>query len=81
MGTLTANINPLAQSVTFTDNEMSVRLVDGRTLTVPLAWFPLLAGASNEQLHNYQILGDGEGIHWPDLDEDLSVKGLLLGNH
>jgi len=81
LGTLTANINPLAQSVTFTDNEMSVRLVDGRTLTVPLAWFPLLAGASNEQLHNYQILGDGEGIHWPDLDEDLSVKGLLLGNH
>lgn len=81
MGTLAVDLKPLAQEVHFTDNEMSVLLVDGRTISVPLLWFPALLNATSEQLENYEILGDGEGVHWPDLDEDLSVSGLLLGTH
>ena len=56
-------------------------LVDGRTISVPLVWFPRLAKASKEQLNNWEILGNGEGIHWPDVDEDLSAQGLLQGTH
>ncbi|MBN1592115.1 MAG: DUF2442 domain-containing protein [Candidatus Coatesbacteria bacterium] len=70
-----------AQEIRFTDDELIVSLVDGRTISVPLVWFPRLAGASKEQLANYELLGDGDGIHWPDLDEDLSVAGLLRGSH
>ncbi len=70
---------PLAQHIEFTDDELVVSLVDGRTITVPLVWFPRLAAATTVQLRNYELLGDGEGIHWPDVDEDLSVEGLLLG--
>ena len=68
---------PLAASVTFGEHDIVVSLVDGRTLSVPLAWFPRLAKATREQLVNFELLGDGDGIHWPDLDEDLSVEGLL----
>lgn len=68
---------PLAVAVTFAADEMIVSLADGRRLSVPLAWFPSLAKATPDQLNNYELLGDGEGIHWPDLDEDLSVDGLL----
>ena len=60
---------------------MVVSLVDGRTVSVPLVWFPRLAAATSEQRKNYELLGDGEGIHWPDIDEDLSVDGLLKGTH
>lgn len=72
---------PLAEQVEFTKDELVVWLVDGRTVTIPLVWFPRLASATTEQLHKYEILGDGEGIHWPDIDEDLNVEGLLLGTH
>jgi len=58
---------------------MIVSLVDGRTITVPLLWFPRLVSANQKQLANYELLGDGEGIHWPDVDEDISVAGLLRG--
>ncbi len=68
---------PLAIEVSCDADELVVRLVDGRRLAVPLEWFPRLAKATREQLKNYELLGDGEGIHWPDLDEDLSVAGLL----
>ncbi|MCD6326375.1 DUF2442 domain-containing protein [bacterium] len=71
----------LAQEARFTEDDMVVRLVDGRTVSVPLEWFPRLAKATREQLEHYEILGDGEGIHWPDVDEDLSVEGLLRGSH
>ena len=81
MGTLAVELKPLAHEVRFTDDEMSVLLVDGRTISVPLTWFPTLSSATKAQLENYEILGDGEGVHWPDLDEDLSVNGLLLGAH
>jgi hypothetical protein len=79
MSTRAVEVSPLAQQVGFTDDELIVSLVDGRTITVPLPWFPRLAGAATAQLRNYEILGDGEGIHWPEIDEDLSVEGLLFG--
>ena len=69
----------LAKSVEFDDVSMSVRLMDGRTLTVPLMWFPTLHQATAEQRSHYEIGGGGVGLHWPELDEDLSVAGLLAG--
>ena len=66
-----------AKKVAFTRSELTVVLADGRRLSVPLAWFPRLLHASPEQLENYELLGEGLGIHWPDLDEDLSVAHLL----
>lgn len=81
MTTLAVEITPLAQEVHFTEDDLIVNLVDGRTVTVPLVWFPRLSQAAPEQLKNYEILGDGEGIHWPDVDEDLSIDGLLRGTH
>ena len=77
MSTQTIEAHALAVEVRFTDDDMVVSLVDGRSISVPLEWFPRLAKATKEQLSNYQILGDGEGIHWPDIDEDLSVERLL----
>ena len=71
---------PLAHDVMFSESELVVRLVDGRVIQVPIIWFPRLAKADRAQLENWELLGDGDGIHWPELDEDLSVKGLLLGN-
>ncbi len=73
--------HPLAQKVEFTADDMVVSLVDGRKVTVPLVWFPRLANATRSQMEKYELLGDGEGIHWPDIDEDLSVAGLLRGSH
>jgi hypothetical protein len=61
------------------DSQLTICLKDGRTPSAPLAWFPRLLNASPEQRSNFQLLGDGEGIHWPDIDEDLSVAGLLRG--
>ncbi len=71
---------PRAKDVRVTDDELIVALLDGRTLSVPIAWFPRLLHATKAQRDNWQLLGDGEGIHWPDIDEDLSVTGLLLGS-
>jgi hypothetical protein len=69
----------LAVAVTATDDALVVDLDDGRTLSVPLAWYPrLLHGAAAERA-NWRLIGRGEGIHWPDLDEDLSTDGLLAG--
>ena len=63
----------------FTDNELSVRLMDGRTISVPLVWYPRLLHATAAQRHNWRVCGGGYGIHWPDIDEDLSTEGLLRG--
>jgi hypothetical protein len=68
-----------AKEVVFTQDELAVLLADGRRVSVPLAWFPRLLHATSEQRSNYEIRGEGQGIHWPDLDEDLSVAGLLKG--
>lgn len=69
---------PRAVSVDAKDGELVVHLEDGRTLTVPLEWFPRLRDATPAQLAAYRLVGQGVGIHWPELDEDLSVRGLLL---
>ncbi len=68
-----------AQAVTVTDDSLTVDLTDGRTLSVPLAWYPRLVHGTPEERNHWRLIGDGEGIHWPDLDEDLSIEGLLLG--
>lgn len=68
-----------ACSVHVTDDVLVVELSDGRTITVPLAWYPRLWYGSPEERMNFEIIGDGEYIHWPDLDEDLSVSGILAG--
>ncbi len=81
MSTLEVELHPHALNVKFTDVTISVELLDGRTISAPLVWFPKLAQAKKEQLKNWELLGDGEGIRWPDLDEDLSVAGLLAGKH
>ena len=65
--------------VEVSEDTLTVQLADGRILSVPLAWYPRLFHASSRQRTNWQILGDGHGIHWPELDEDLSVAGLLRG--
>ena len=68
-----------AQRLNITDDALAVDLADGRTLTVPLAWFPRLAHGTLSERENWRLLGNGEGIHWPDLDEDISVQSLLGG--
>ncbi len=66
-------------NVEITEDELKVDLLDGRTVTVPLAWYPRLLHASPEDRANWKIAGGGFGIHWPDIDEDLSSEGLLRG--
>jgi len=72
-------IRPLARTVVVTDDDLTVSLADGRVITVPLVWFPRLLHAGAASRSKWVLLGDGEGIHWPDADEDLSVEGLLAG--
>lgn len=79
MSTLTIDTEPLATNVTFTDSMFQVSLDDGRELSVPLAWFPRLRDGSPAARLNWRLIGHGEGIHWPDLDEDISVLGLIAG--
>ena len=67
------------KDVNFTEDSLSVDLVDGRTISVPLAWYPRLLHASADQRNNWELCGGGFGIHWPDIDEDLSTEGLLRG--
>ena len=80
MSTSPIELRPLARTVTVSDDELTVHLADGRAITVPLVWFPRLLHATAAARSNWELLGDGEGIHWPDADEDLSVEGLLGGN-
>jgi hypothetical protein len=80
MNTLALRSEPRAEHVHCTDDELVVVLMDGRTLSVPLAWFPCLANASVRQRAKYQLLRNGSGIHWSMLDEDISVSALLAGN-
>lgn len=77
MSTSAVRIEPRAVEVTCTRDALHVRLADGREVTVPLEWFPRLRKASPEQLKRHRLIGDGIGIHWEDLDEDISVEGLL----
>lgn len=80
MSTLAIEIEtPLAETVAVTEDTLSVDLSDGRTILVPLAWFPRLTYATREERNNWELIGKGQGIHWKDIDEDISVEGLLLG--
>ena len=70
---------PRAIEVTVTEHTLSIDLEDGRTISVPIGWYPRLAHATPAERLNFQISGAGYGIHWPDLDEDVGIEGLLLG--
>lgn len=70
---------PKAEDVKITDDTLSVDMSDGRTISVPLEWFPRLVHATLVERNNWRLIGKGHGIHWEDIDEDISVKGLLAG--
>jgi hypothetical protein len=70
---------PKAEDVKVTEDTLSVDLSDGRTISVPLEWFPRLVHATPEERNNWRLIGKGHGIHWEDIDEDISVEGLLAG--
>ena len=73
------SVDERVKHVRFTEDTISVNLMDGRTIAVPLAWYPRLLNASPEQLTQWEICGGGYGIHWEALDEDLSTEGMLRG--
>ena len=79
MSTLVLEIDPSARAVAITDDEIVVDLVDGRRMSVPLAWYPRLLYGTVAERQNYRLLGDGYAIEWPDLDEHIGVEGLLAG--
>ena len=80
MGILAVEIEvPKAEDVRVTKDTLSVDLSDGRTISAPLEWFPRLVHATQEERHNWRLIGRGHGIHWEDIDEDISVEGLLAG--
>ena len=76
---MVASTTPRAAAVSLTDDALTVDLSDGRTISVPLAWFPRLTYADVAERAHWELIGDGKGIHWPDLDEDIDVGGLLAG--
>ena len=78
ISTIELNVSAVEQ-VTVTLDALTVDLSDGRSLTVPLAWYPRLMNATESERHNWRLIGKGYGIHWEELDEDISVEGLLLG--
>jgi len=70
---------PRIEKVITTEDTLTVELSDGRTISVPLAWFPRLMHSTQEERNNWRLIGKGEGIHWEDIDEDISVEALLIG--
>lgn len=79
MNTAAKIADPRVMTVEVTDDEIIAHLVDGRTISVPLVWSWRLANATEKQRQHWEILGDGEGVRWPDIDEDISVDGMLQG--
>lgn len=79
MGILAPSADERVKSVRLDDDTLSVDLMDGRTITVPLAWYPRLLNATQQQRDHWELSGGGYSIHWPDIDEDLSTEGLLRG--
>ncbi|MEJ2625705.1 MAG: DUF2442 domain-containing protein [Pseudolabrys sp.] len=77
MSTSAVKIDATAVDVIVTADQLSVVLADGRELAAPLAWFPRLSAATEAQRRNWRLIGKGQGIHWPDVDEDISVASLL----
>ena len=70
---------PDAMTIVVTEDTITAELSDGRTISVPLSWYPRLVHASPTERSNWEMIGGGQGIHWPDLDEDISIEGLLAG--
>ena len=80
MNTLAVEIRvPDALSVSLTVDTLSVDLSDGRSISVPIAWFPRLMHSTEQERNNWRLIGKGQGIHWEDIDEDISIEGLLAG--
>ena len=80
MNTLAVEIRvPEALNVSLTDDTLSVDLSDGRSISVPIAWFPRLLHSSEQERNNWRLIGKGQGIHWEDIDEDISIEGPLAG--
>jgi hypothetical protein len=79
MGILALRADERVKGVRFTEDCLVVDLMDGRTISVPLGWYPRLFNATEDQRVNWQISAAGYGIHWPEIDEDLSIEGLLRG--
>lgn len=79
MASLAPKVDLRVRTVAVGDDRLTVELMDGRAIAVPLAWYPRLFDATPEQRRNWEIAGGGYGIHWPDVDEDLSTEGLLRG--
>jgi hypothetical protein len=77
MSILTVNKSKFATDLSFTDSKMIILFEDGRELSVPLEWFLKLRNATKEQLEKWRFIGKGEGVHWEDLDEDISIENLL----
>ena len=81
MGISTLDVSvPEAEAVAVSGDTLTAELSDGRTISVPLDWYPRLIHATPEERGNWRLIGRGEGIHWPDLDEDVSVEGLIAGH-
>ena len=70
---------PNAERVTVTEDTLHLELSDGRTISAPLAWYPRLLHATKEERNNWRLIGRGQGVHWKELDEDISVEGILAG--
>ena len=81
MNTLVLEHECLVHKVGFTEDAFVVYLNDGRTVSVPLTWYPRLLNGNRQERANYELIGEGEGIHWPDIDEDISVEGIIAGRH
>jgi hypothetical protein len=79
MNTAAKIVDPRIWTIEATDDEIIAHLVDGRTISVPLVWSWRLSDATQEQRQHWEILGDGQGVHWPGIDEDVSVEGMLHG--
>jgi len=79
MSISTDELHAQAADVAVGKDALTVNLIDGRTIIAPLVWYPRLAHGTSKERKNWRLIGKGEGIHWPDLDEDISVRNLLLG--
>ncbi len=80
MSTVVNSIEPRLLTIKVTEDEIIAYLVDGRTISVPLIWSWRLSEATGKQRQNFEIIGDGQGIHWSDIDEDISIEGMLYGS-
>jgi hypothetical protein len=79
MNTVVNTIEPRIKRIEVTEDTITANLVDGRVISVPLAWSWRLSDATVEQRNTWELIGDGQGVHWPDIDEDISANGMLTG--